>query len=160
MNTQLQSIFSDAEGRYLQNEEIRALAAYTSTLKERVETMQLLEKKEAAIVKETLDIVFEKHPDLTSRYFRTRENCTRDVTLVLRFCAMAMVRDDVDYLKEKLLYWLRTILQAFEFGAILDSTYRTLAIRVEAHLSASQARLMAPYLRATHEVLTAESTNV
>ncbi len=157
MNTEIKEMFSDAEGRYLEADESQKLKQFAQSLQSRLETMEAVKAAEKAIVSETLDAVWETHPEIESRYTKARENCTRDVTLVLRYCAMAMVREDMTFLRDKMLYWLRTILQAFQFGPILDTTYRVLPRRVEAHLTPGQVQLLAPYLKETHRVLTKES---
>ena len=159
MNSQIKAMFSDAEGRYLEDQEIGQLTDYMASLEARLAAMRAVEQAEAKIVEETLDVVWETHPDFASKYYEARKNCTRDVSLALRYCALAMVRDDIDMLREKLLYWLRTILNAFEFGQALDTTYRALARRVEANLDPQSVRLLAPYLRETHQILTSDPLN-
>ncbi len=54
---------------------------------------------------------------------------------VLGYCLYAVVLDDPDYAKDKMLYWFRTILNAFEFGnAFIEDAYRMLQAEVAAQL--------------------------
>ncbi|TVR03860.1 MAG: hypothetical protein EA398_03660 [Deltaproteobacteria bacterium] len=154
MNPSLQSLFSQSEGRYFSQEEARTLTDFASGMDARLSAMHAVDAHEDAIVRETIDAVWAQHPDFETRHADARARGERDVRLVLRYCTQAMVRQDMTFLEEHLLYWLRTILQAFRMGPVIDTTYRLLPQRVEAHLSADQVRLLAPYLRRTHELLT------
>ena len=157
MNTEIKSIFSEAEGRYLEDQEAAVLNRYASTLSGRLEAMEAVRSKEKAIVEETVEAVWRKHPEVETKWSNARQTTIRDITLVLRYCTMAMVRDDMEFLRDKLLYWMRSILQAFQMGPILDTAYRALPRRVEAHLSPGYVKLLAPYLKETHRILTKES---
>ena len=154
MNAKLNNLFTQAEGRYLSADEMRHLRGYASSLEERLAAMQAVEKAEGRIVQETLDEVWRVHPDFAQRHHMSREKCTRDVTLVLRYCTLAMVQDDDSFLTDKLLHWMRTILHSFKFDSSIDTTYRALPRAAERHLDPKVARLLEPYLRTTHKILT------
>lgn len=157
MNTQIENMLAEAENRYLAPQELRTLQSYFTTFEQRAQAMSAIEAKEEAIVHEVIDVVFERHPDFSNQYHQARVRCIRDVTLTLRYCAQAMLRDDPDFLKEKYLYWLRTILHAFRFNEVIDTTYRQLVEKTKAHIDAEQFRLVEPYLTLTHNILTTEN---
>lgn len=154
MNTRFDQMFTQAEGRYLSAEEIGRLKSYAASVEARLQAMAAIEQAEARIVSETLDEVWRQHPDFAQRHHMSREKCTRDVTLVLRYCTLAMVQDDETFLTDKLLHWMRTILHAFKFDGSIDTTYRALPRRAEANLDPRHIRLLEPYLRLTHQILT------
>lgn len=154
MNTQLDTMFAEAEGRYLQGAEERALLDYADSVARRVEAMRAVEKAESKIVEETLTAVWSRHPDFEHKHAQARDRGRRDITLVLRYATLAMVRNDETVLSERLLYWLATILAANNMAAVVDTCYRTLALRTEANLSPEHTALMAPYLRLAHTILT------
>ncbi len=154
MNTTMQKIFSEAEGRYLEDQEFQELQNYASSLPERVRASQAVEKAEEAIVSAAVDKMMQGFPELQKKHDSLEGKATRDVSLVLRYCTLAMVRDDMDFLEKKLLYWLRTILQSFFARRVLDVTYRELAMASQRHLDDDTLRLVAPYLKRAHEVLT------
>lgn len=157
MNKEMTAMFSEAEGRYLEGEEAQKLLQFASSLNARLETMEAVQAAEDRIVGETIEEVWSAHPGFERKHDKAGARCTRDVTLVLRYCAMAMVRQDMKFLRDKLLYWLRTILQSFHFGEVIDTTYRMLPRRVEHHLTPGQVKLLAPYLKEAHRVLTLDS---
>lgn len=154
MNSAMMEMMTTVEGRYLTDEEVQRIHAYFEGFRSRVDAMRAIEAKEAAIVRDTIDEVWEKHPDFHTRHHAAREKAVRDVTLTLRYCAQAMVREDEEFLAEKLLFWLRTILRSFNMGQVIDTTYRTLARKAEAHLEPQHLELLGPYLRQTHRLLT------
>jgi hypothetical protein len=157
MNQQLDTMFSEAEGRYLDSTEEARLMVYASSVPTRLECMRAVQAAESAIVEDAIADVWQKHPHFESRHAMAREKARRDMTLVLRYSALAMVRDDETLLSERLLYWLATILNANNMGPVIDTAYRSLALRSESHLAAPHLALMAPYLRLAHSVLTSAS---
>jgi hypothetical protein len=156
MNSRFETMFAEAEGRYLNPDEVARMTSYTESLGARLSAMKAIEAVEAKIIDEVIDEVWRKHADFERRHVDARDKARRDITLALRYCALAMVRDDETFLTDKLLYWMRTILQAFHFGKVIDTTYRSLIERSSAHLDPRHFRLVEPYLRLTHQVLTQE----
>ena len=154
MNHTLENMLIEAEGRYLSPEESRQLLKYAASLELRLAAMTALEKIEPKIVDEVLAIVWQRHPEFERAHHQAKERCRRDVTLVLRYCAQAMLREDEQFLQDKMLHWLHTILHSFHFGKVIETTYRALPQRVEANLSAQYHQLLAPYLTLTMETLT------
>lgn len=159
MNAYLNQMFSDASGRYLDRDEVAKLNEFARSLPVRMKAMQMVEQAEEAILEDTINEVFRKHPDFASKHMHARDKCRRDVGYVLRYCAMAMVRNDIDGLKERLLFWLQTILHSFEFKDTIDTTYRTLLVSCERHLPEKYFDLIAPYLRLTHRILSQEPSD-
>lgn len=156
MNAKMMELMTEVEGRYLTTEEVQRVEAYFEGFRKRIAAMRAIEAKEATIVRETIDEVWDKHPDFHTRHHAAREKAVRDVTLTLRYCTQAMVREDEEFLAEKLLFWLRTILRSFNMGQVIDTTYRTLARKAEQHLEREHLELIGPYLRQTHRLLTLE----
>lgn len=154
MNTQIESLFSSAEGRYLALEEERQIIDYTRTLDARLATMRAVQAAETSIVEGCLNDIWSQHPDMQSAPPVVREKARRDMTLVLRYAALAMVRDDPKMLEERLLYWLATILNSFGLMPVVDTGYRAMGRRVEAVLRPEQGALISPYLRQVHQTLT------
>lgn len=156
MNATLEQIFSEAEGRYLNDKEVKQLNLYVDSFARRVQAMQEAERVEPRWVQDVITNVWRTHPEFEQKHGYAREKCSRDVTYVLRYCVLAMLRNDTQMLTDKLLYWLRTILQSFEFSEVIDTTYRGLIDYGKEHLSRDSYRLLAPYLGLTHKILTSE----
>lgn len=154
MNSQLETMLTEAEGRYLSTGEEAKLTVYMDSLPRRMAAMRAVEAAEGELISRTLNDLYGAHPDYKDRYQSFSKKAERDITLVLRYCTLAMVRDDETMLAERLLYWLNTIFTAFNFGAALDTAYRALARHTEAVLPAEHVELLAPYLRLAHQIIT------
>ena len=154
MNHKIDTMFSNAEGRYLEPVEQAELIDYASTLELRLEAMRALQEHEAQIVAACVDDMLAELPDLHQRHVEVREKSIRDMTLVLRCCAMAMVRDSSDYLDQRLLPWFRTILKAFEMQQAAQVAYGALVARSQEQLEPAHFALMSPFLEQTLEGLT------
>jgi hypothetical protein len=154
MNTRLETIFSDAEGRYLQGAEERALLDYAESVPSRLAATKAVEAAEDTIIDETLAEIWSRHPDFEHKHPAAKDRARRDITLVLRYAALAMLRNDETLLTERLLYWLATILAAQNMTTVVDTAYRTLALRTEANIAPEHTARMAPYLKLAHGILT------
>lgn len=154
MNTQFAKMFSDAEGGYLDDGDFEKLGNYASTLEARMRASKRIQQSEAELVEPAVQKMMNAFPELPAKHGDVRSKTGRDVTLVLRYCTLAMVRDDMPFLEQKLLYWLRTILQSFFPRKVMDVTYRELANSCQRNLDAESLQLLGPYLKRTHEILT------
>lgn len=153
MNRQFDKLFSEAEGRYLEPTEQAALIDYANSLEARLAAMRAIQEHEGEIVEASVDAMLGEQPEVFERHVQVREKSIRDMTLVLRCCAMAMVRDSEDYLEMRMLPWFRTILNAFDMQQAAARAYRELIAQVEVHLEPEHFELVAPLLKLTHDKL-------
>ena len=72
----------------------------------RLAAVEEIKQAEEGIIGQTVDEVFRSYPDFEKRYKNARQSCTRDMTLVLRYCAQAQLRGDTAYLENSLLTWM------------------------------------------------------
>ena len=159
MNTQIQDMFTQAQGRYLAQDEVDVLVGWAAQLDQRVAAMTDIQANEERIVNATVAEVMRLHPSFEREHADAANKATRDFAYVLRYCTLAMVRQDSDWLESTLLVWLKTILQAFGMGQVIDTSYRVLPQQAERALRPETTRLLAPYLRLTHAVLTSGEGN-
>jgi hypothetical protein len=153
MNPQIDKMFSDAEGRYLEPVEQAAIIEYANSLEHRLAAMREIQEKEAGIVSACVDAMLEDDPGLYERHVEVREKAIRDMTLVLRCCAAAMVRDSEVYLKQRILSWFRTILVAFDMQQVVQTAYVGLHERCGQELDPNHFALLSPYLELTIQEL-------
>lgn len=156
MNTEIRGMLSNAEGRYLEPTEQSALKDFAESLDERLEAMRAVQAKEGALVDRTAEAVKEDHPEAETKHDKLEDKLRRDVTLVLRYCTMAMVRDDASFLEEKLLHWFRTIIEAYQMTDYADTAYGALLGAAEDELEGAHYKKLRPFLEMSHEVLTGE----
>jgi hypothetical protein len=109
------------------------------------------------IVKEITEKVFAQF-EYEKKHFNAKAKCSRDILLVLTYSCHGLVLGSPEYLDRKLLQWLRTIFQAFEFPGKGDSvrmTYQMLYDLTAARLGAEHAPPMLPFLELARDILPA-----
>ena len=110
----LEQLFKQAESRHLTDDELQRYLSAASGYAAHAQAAQEIAKAEAWVVRKTLKEIFEVFPYAEHHKFSS-EKCTRDVSYVSAYATLSMLMDDPQWLNDKLLYWLRTILHAFEF---------------------------------------------
>lgn len=111
---QLSELFKQVEGRHLSDEEFTVLLTEVPDLEPEVEAARAIRAEAKGVVKKVVAEVFAQYP-----YEKVHENaaakCPRDVNYVVAYASQAMLCRDPEWLDSKLLIWLKTILQSFEF---------------------------------------------
>lgn len=160
MNRQIQDIFSSAEGRYLSTAEQGVLREYAQGLEARLVAMAEISAKESSIVEQTVKEVFRAYPDIEKKYKNAMQTCIRDETMVLRYTALAMVRNDPQFLNDSLLTWLATILKGVGFAPhFIEDTYKTMALVAGRELSPATAKLLHPFVLQCASVLSGKDSS-
>ena len=153
MSRTIHEIMKKAEGRYLTSEESKKVMDAGREYERLLAISRLVEQHESEIVRQTVERVFQKFPKFHADRPQSHEKAVRDISLVLRYALLAMVNSDPEMLREKLLYWLRTILKAMEFGDVTKYTYETLQESVTKALPQPDAEEVNKYVRIAVEVL-------
>jgi small-conductance mechanosensitive channel len=154
MNSQLQSLVVGAEGRYFHPDERQALLARAASLPERFQAAEQVQEHEEAIVQAVMEEMQQRHPESSAIKGPALAKTQNDVQLVLRFDVQAMILDDVRWLDEKVLFWLRTILAAGNFRPDFSrDCFTLLREQLARHTSPHTAALLEPYLKRNIEVL-------
>lgn len=147
MNRQVAAVMREAEGRYLSQAEIDSVLETVRGFERRVAIMRKIEAKEKEIILPMVEAVFNHYPDFSAERPQAFEKCVRDETLVLRYCAMAMVNGDAELLREKLLYWMQTVLASLDFDKdFIRFTYETMQEHISRALAAEEAAEINPYI--------------
>lgn len=153
MSRTIHEIMKKAEGRYLTAEEAKKVTDAGREYERLLAISRAVEQHESDIVRTTVERVFQKFPKFHADRPNAFEKAERDITMVLRYAALAMVNSDPELLREKVLYWLRTILKAMEFGDVTKYTYETLQESVTRALPKGDAEEVNKYVRIAVEVL-------
>lgn len=131
------------------------LAAWASSLERRLAAAEAVEAAEGAAVRFVIDALKRDYPEYALHQPNAWAKGFRDVQLMLRHNASAMVRDDAEWLEHDFLAWLKTILQAYSFHSpkFVRDTYVLLKEACRRELPAEAFALMAPYLDLTIKAL-------
>ena len=111
---QLQDLFKTAESRYLSEEELEYYSEIIPDQADRAAAAHEVAQTAPAIVKKTVEEIFLLYP-YHENHEMAAQKCPRDVNYVSAYATMAMLMNDPKWFDDKLLLWLKTILQAFEF---------------------------------------------
>lgn len=141
INRQIEDKIINADGRYLTDDEIQPFLKYISTYKIRLQTYYQLSQKSDEIVLKALRKLNAGYPSVVQKYGK---KCQFDMTAVLRYAALSMLRDDEAFFQEKLLFWHCTMVRNHNQEAI--AAYQQLKGVINEAMAPNQASLITPYL--------------
>ncbi|MFO0578549.1 MAG: hypothetical protein U1A78_31480 [Polyangia bacterium] len=148
MNSQIQSMLVEAEGRYLTAAEQTTLREFASRIDERLTAMAEVESKESAIIEQTMKDLLRAYPDFEKKYASARSKGGRDLALALRYSALAMVRGDSQFLHDALLLWMGTMLRGLGMAPqFIEDAYKAMERVTSRELTPKTAELLRPFIQ-------------
>jgi len=147
MLSQLQRLGTQTDGRYATDAELESLNDYVKSFKLRMATYAKIQAIEAQVVQQ----VYSKMRSIdTSLFLSGKEDVSqkwkRDTLRIIRYSAIALLLNDPDTLRERLLFWMQTIMRAFGAQRSCDVTYQVMQEVVRQHLTTEEANLFCPIL--------------
>jgi hypothetical protein len=115
MNSDIRTIFLDSEGRYLSTDEKSKIQDFISGFTQRLKIAEMIEEAEDGAVRFCIDNTRKRYPNFDKYHDKAWAKAFRDVQLTTRYATQAMLLDEPKILRDKLLYWLRTILAGLNF---------------------------------------------
>lgn len=152
MLSQLKKLTSVADGRYATDDELEFVDSYAHSFYLRVQTYQRLQVAEGLIVQQVLAKVRKLDPG-SFQHEQMEMKWKRDTIRVLRYSALTLLLNDPDTLRERLLYWFRTIMKAFGTQKNCAITYQVMQDVVQQYLTPTQASLFCPILELNRQIL-------
>ncbi|MDI9638139.1 hypothetical protein QQ054_35255 [Oscillatoria amoena NRMC-F 0135] len=143
MHPKLETLFEEAENRYLKPEELNVLSQYVESLPERLEVYRQIRDREIDIMQTVADRLTAQFPQESKE---TLERSIKNALLMLRYCAMAMLLNDEAFVKERLLGWLAQSIQTYKTQPIDSALYKLLNQQLAQSLTAKQINLLKPAL--------------
>ena len=169
-------VLEASRGRHLSDEELDLLRTALPSHADRAEAARAIREAEPHVVAEVVRQVLSEFA-FDEKHEYSPAKCTRDVASVSAYATLAMVLDDPRWLNDRLLLWLRTILQAFCFptrrqqrrtvfggGGVEEPheairvTYEGLARRMEAAIGPQHWSLAGPFYEQVVHELTREDS--
>jgi hypothetical protein len=150
IHPELRTLLYDAAGKYLQAAELDRLRVVASSLQARLETYQALRDREITLFQPIADKLLEAFPSENPKLL---ERALKHWLAVMRYCAMAMLLDNPDFLEHRLLEWLTDIVKTHQMEAIESSLYELLQANLNHELSEPQMALVQPFLEQTRATL-------
>lgn len=154
MLSQLKRLSLEVDGRYASDAELQFMSDYVKSFNLRLQTYQKLQELESKLLEQTYAKMRSLDPTL---FMQGKEDFTHkwktDTTRTLRYIAVAVLINDPDTLRERLLLWFQTILHAFGMEQAAGVTYQILQEVVKQDLTPPQAGLVCPILELTRRSL-------
>ena len=143
MQKDFEHLFYEAEDHYLESSDLKSLKKATATLKERREIYKILRDRELPIFQLIADSLVEAFPD---ENMQRLEQALKHGMSVMRYGAMAMLLNNPDYFRHRLLEWLTDIIHAQEMVAIETHIFENLMKGLEEIFTSNQMALLTPFL--------------
>src|SRR3954471_22825589 len=113
MTPPLTAILRQSDGRYLTAEERDQVLAFARDLPARVQAGQDVEAHEADVIAAVVGELRDRYPRFERLFPGAWDRLAGDLRLVLRADVRAMIAGDVRVLEDKALFYLRSILAAY-----------------------------------------------
>jgi hypothetical protein len=114
---QLHSLFKEAESRFLNEEELEFYLAEYPEGSAPAKASGEIKAIANQITKKVITRIYEIYP-FESNHELAMPKCTRDVRYVIAYATLAMLMQDIDWFRDKLLIWMKTIIQSFGYPDI------------------------------------------
>jgi Phycobilisome protein len=143
----LADLFKRAESRHLTDDELDAYLALVPEHSARAAAAKSLRETDAAAVRKTITELYQIYP-YEQHHQLAMPKCIRDVRYVSAYASHAMLLGDADWFRDKLLLWMKTILQSFEYPDIPAGSTRRLNPEPEARAALEKLK---PHQRSIYE---------
>ena len=154
MLTLIENVLDRADGSYIAPEDLQNLDRAIANWQQRRQTYDLIQAKENVILEQVMRQVQVASAELSAKLSGDRINkCNHDMAVVLRYSATAMLLQDEELLKDRLLYWMQNVMAALQKQRINDFLYKALLKSVRDNLPPENANLILPYLAIAHQWL-------
>jgi hypothetical protein len=111
---QLHSLFKEAESRFLTEDELSFYLAEHPEGQAAANASKEVKAITNQITKKVITRIYEIYP-YEANHQLAMPKCTRDVRYVIAYATLAMLMQDLNWFRDKLLIWMKTILQSFRY---------------------------------------------
>ncbi len=142
MNRTLDEKFGDIDRVYLNDTELLNLERFANSFSVRVKTYNLLRDHADEITIKALKLLAQQYPALVRKQL---QRCKYDMSNVIRYTSLSVLRDDEIFFREALMDWLANIINSYQITKECSTAYRLLQSVVDEMLPAECAALVKPY---------------
>ena len=150
MMPKIQELINQAQDRYLASDELGLMEGYISSLPDRLKLYKLIRDREIDILQAVADQVPTELPNVTDEEL---ESGVKNLILVLRYSSMAMLLNDENFLKQRLLNWLEGIMSMRDMRRLNETLYKLLNQGLKQQFSSTQLTLIQPLITAAQVTL-------
>ncbi len=142
MNRTLDIRVGDVDHTYLNDTEIFNLERFANSFSIRTKTYNLMRDHADEIVVKTLRLLAQQYPELLQKQL---QRCKYDMSNVIRYISLSVLRDDEVFFKETLMDWLANIINSYQVAKECSVAYRLLQNVFEEVLPTESSALIKPY---------------
>lgn len=143
MYLELEDIMHQAEEKYLQDENLEVFSSHIFSLRERLETYEIVRERELEIFQAVANQLLQK---FSKEKPVKIEQSLKHWLLITRYCAMAMLLNNSEFLQRRLLEWLTDIVKAHDLQVIENSLVDILLKELAEKLSEKQIGYFKPFV--------------
>jgi hypothetical protein len=149
MNTEIKTLVYQAESRYLTPKELGLFAESVNSMPKRLNLYQLLRDQEIKIIQAVADQIEVQMPKANPKIL---ELGIKNLILVMRYSAMAILTDNSALLKTRLLDWLEQ-LTPNNMQSVNRALYGLLNQTLKQELTPEQLTLLQPLINTAQATL-------
>lgn len=154
MLQQLEQLSITTDGRYATDAELVFFQDYLKTARLRFSLYQKLQKLEPKLIQQLSVQLKQTRPDLLQAGgVDLTAKWQRDTVRTLRYAATALLTDDPEMFKDRMLIWFQTIMKSFKAEQSCQETYRILQTLMKQSLPPAEAALICPLLEMSRTIL-------
>ncbi len=143
MVSPLEQMLIEAEARYLTPEQLEQLKAYVLGWPKRLHVYRAVREGESQMVSRTLDTLQKEMPNLSPQ---TVNLCQQHLLLLLRQSALAMLLQDENLLKERLIEWMEEEVRLYGLQSVYEVVHRTFQQELRKHLTPGELEFIRPWI--------------
>lgn len=147
MLQQIRQLTLDADGRYASDAELSFFNDYLKTARLRFTLYQKIQKLEPQLVQQMVQRFRITRPDLLRLNGQDQTaKCERDMRLILRNAAAALLSDDAEILKDRTLVWFQVMMRSFKTQEAFEAGNQIIQAVLKQTLTPEEATLFCPLL--------------
>jgi len=142
MNRVLEEKISDVHRVYLTDTELVNLERFANSFSVRVRTYNLLRDRTDEITIQALKLLAQQYPELVQKQL---QRCKYDMSNMIRYASISILRDDELFFRETLMDWLANIINSYQISKECSAAYRLLQTAVDSLFPSECAAMFKPY---------------
>ena len=142
MNRTLDEKIANVDRVYLTDIDLYNLERFANSFSLRVKTYNLLRDRTDEITIRTLKLLAQQYPELVQKQL---QRCKYDMSNLIRYTSLSILRDDELFFREALTDWLANIINSYQVTQECSTAYRLFQSVIDEMLPVECAALVKPY---------------
>jgi hypothetical protein len=150
MITEIDALIYKAEAEYLTQKDLGIFKTQILYLSDRLKIYEQIRDRETEVFQHVVNQIAHNFPNEPESKV---ERAVKRWLMILRYCAMAMLSNDSQYLEQRILEWLPEQIAAYQMQELEQNLYGYLYKRLKKSLDNDQFSILQPYLEQSKNAL-------